>query len=253
MSIKKLSIHRPNKKNYDLEHFSYYLAGLIDGGGHISKNGYIVITFDSRDIESVYKFRSIVEYGHVRKIKGKNACNWIISNRKGIIKIALLIKNKLKHPDKIWQYNTRLVPNFVSGKTVENYTIDWHTPWFSGFFDADGYLRVSISNRKHQLRPEIRLLGQIDQKKDILLKQIQLKFGGFLGYRKSQDTYYYSSTSFQNMGKLLRFFDQFSLQFKNSFLRYVILRKSYLVVQDKGHLKKAGFVKIEKYYNKLKI
>ena len=82
---KKLSVHRPNKKNYDLNSFSHYLAGLIDGDGHISKIGHIVISFNIIDIKSAWAIRSRLKYGSVRNVQGKNVCNLIISNKKGIL------------------------------------------------------------------------------------------------------------------------------------------------------------------------
>ena len=252
-NIKKLSIHRPTKKNYTIrhKHLGHYLAGLIDADGHFSTIGHVVIAYNIREIRDVYKLRSILKFGFVRKVKDKQAVNLIISNKQGVIKIAKLVKDKIKHPNKIKQYNTRLVKLFKIEKTSLSSEIEWDTPWFSGFFDGDGHLRIHILRRKNRPRPEVRLLGQIDQKTDVLLKQFKDKFGGYMGYRKSQNTFYYSTTSFANMNKLLSFFDEFSLQFNSTFLRYTVLRKAYLLVQEKTHLTESGLKKIKKYHRKL--
>lgn len=252
--LKKLSIHKPSKQSYHNEEFNHYLAGLIDGDGHISTIGHIVISFNSRDKASALKLRSKLKYGKVRDVKNKNACNLIISNREGVIKIASLLKDKLKHPTRIDQYNVRLAKIFNLQETSTSNLIDFNTPWLSGFFDADGYLRIALVKKKERphLNSEIRLLGQIDQKKDTLLKQIQLHLrGGYLGYRKENNTYYYSTTSFSVMYNLLNYFDKFSLQFDNSYLRYTILRKVYLLVQEKKHLTLLGFEKIKKLHEKI--
>lgn len=252
MVTKKLSIHRPSKKEFHSEKFGHYLAGLIDGNGHISTIGQIVISFNEKDYKSAQRLRSTLGYGKVRKVKDKNACNLIVSKKEGIIKIALLIKDKLKHPSKIAQYNSRLVEQFEIEETVVSSLIDWNTPWFSGFFDADGYLRIDIIYQKSRANPEVRLLAQIDQKSDILLKQIQKKFnGGYLGYRKLRNICYYSSVSFSRFLEILKFFDRFSLQHDRLYLRYVLLRKAYLLVQAKKHLQVSGLKKIQKYCNKL--
>lgn len=251
MTNKKLSIHRSSKRKFNSENFGHYLAGLIDGDGHISTIGRVVIYFSSKDIKSAYELRAVVGYGNIYKIKNKKCFVWSISKKADVRKIALLIKNKLKHPDKICQYNERLVDRFQIEKTEINSSINWSTPWLSGFFDADGYARIYIVHRESQKKPRVRLLLQIDQKTDVLLKQIKQKFGGFLGHRISQNTYYYSSTSFGNFCKFLKFFDKFSLQFDRTYLKYVILRKAYLVVQEKKHLQKSGFKTILKYQQKL--
>lgn len=252
MIVKKLSIHRPSKKDYKKEMFGHYLAGLIDGDGHISSMGHIVIAFNLRDIKTAKKIRSTLKYGKVRKVKNKNACNLIISNKNGIIYIASLIKNKLRHPTKIHQFNCRLVSLFGVEKTAVDFTINWNTPWFSGFFDADGYLRIYIVKRKDQHREEVRLLGQLDQKSDLLLEQIKSRFGGYVGYRQSQNTFYYSTVSFRSMFELLSYFDKFSPQSEHMFLKYIILRKAYLLVQNKKHLENSGLKKLYKFSMRLK-
>ena len=43
----------------------------------------------------------------------------------------------------------------------------------------------------------------------LLIKEI---FGGNIGYRESQDTYYYGSTSFGSAKNVIRYFDNFHLQ-----------------------------------------
>lgn len=251
MIKKQLSIHRSSKKEYNIDFFGHYLAGLIDGDGHISTIGHIVISFNIKEIKSACKLRSLIGYGCVRKVKGKNACNFIISNKKGIIKTALLVKDKLKHPTKILQYNMRLSPLFEIEKTIDNSIINWDTPWFTGFFEADGHFKIHFINRANRLNTEVRLLAQIDQKNYTLLTQIQQKFGGYLGFRKSQDTFYYSSVSFANIYSILSFFDKHSLQSDRAYLRYILLRKAYLQVQQNKHLQIAGLKKIQKYHRKL--
>ena len=252
MKKKLLSIHRPKKNKFlNIEMFGHYLAGLIDGDGHISKLGHIVIFFNLSDVRNAHQLRSRLKYGKIRSVKNKKAVNLIISNKKGILLVACLIKNKLKHLSKINQYNNRLVKLFNIEKTSLDNTINWNTPWFSGFFDADGYFKIYLLNRKNRINLEVRLLAQIDQKAKVLLSQIKSKFGGYLGYRKSQNTYYYSSVSFNAMFKLLTFFDTFNLQYYRTYLKYTILRKSYVIVQNNEHLKNSGQLKLEKYLKKL--
>jgi len=61
---------------------------------------------------------------------------------------------------------------------------------------------------------EVRLNFQIcasQQKKDSLLLLIKEFLGGNIGYRKSQDTYYYGSTSFGSAKNVINYFDHFHL------------------------------------------
>ena len=122
---KILSIHKPNKKIYTSHFlFSHYLAGLIDGDGHFSKLGQIIICFNEKDLENAYFLKSQIGYGKIRKIKNKKAYNYIISNLKGISHVSNLIKDKIKHPNRIHQFNTRLYPKYISIKTLNNSTIN---------------------------------------------------------------------------------------------------------------------------------
>jgi hypothetical protein len=86
------------------EDFGYYLAGLIDGDGHISRSNrqnQIVITFSSKDVQLAHYLKSKLKCGNVRKIKDKNAYNYIISNQQGILEVFKLINNKLRTESKI--------------------------------------------------------------------------------------------------------------------------------------------------------
>lgn len=251
MSKKLLSVHCPTKKKYTLNSFGHYFAGLLDGAGYISSCGHFVVRFETADIRNAYQIRSFLNYGFVRKVQHKDAYNLIISNNAGILKVANLIKDKLKHPVRVYQYNVYLVDLLKIEKTAIDFKINWETLWFSGFFDAQGRFQIYVLLIQHALKREVKLVWQIDQKSSVLLHQIQIKFGGFLGFCKSRNIFHYSSTSLFNMLKVLVFFDKFSLQLTRSFLNYVLIRKAYLIVQQKRHLEESGLVKIKKLKDKI--
>lgn len=69
--------------------------------------------------------------------------------------------------------------------------------------------------------------------------------GGNIGYRSSQDTYYYGSTSFGSARKVIKYFDQYHLQ-STKHINYLKWRKAYLIIQDKNHLNELGLNKIIK-------
>ena len=93
-----------------------------------------------------------------------------------------------------------------------NLTDDFHNHWLAGFSDADASFQVKIIKRDTRKNPEIRLNFQIDQKDKNVLLFIKNIFGGNIGYRESQDTYYYESTSFGSARKVINYFDYFHLQ-----------------------------------------
>lgn len=47
----------------------YYLAGLIEGDGHISSQNQIVITFHETDVSLAYFLKEKIGHGNIKKIK----------------------------------------------------------------------------------------------------------------------------------------------------------------------------------------
>jgi hypothetical protein len=80
---------------------------------------------------------------------------------------------------------------------------------------------VKIVNRTNRNNPEIRLNYQIDQKNNDILILIRKFIGGNIGYRKSQDIYYYGSTNFGSAKNVINYFDKYHLQSRKhiSYLR----------------------------------
>lgn len=235
-----ISIHRPTTLKLDkLVNFHYFLAGLIDGDGHFSKIPQLVICLNEKDVHVAYFLKKQIQYGIVSKIKNKKAYKFVISHSKGLEKVCNAIRNKLQHEKKIIQYNTRLgsVANFKL--TQKKHFIINENSWFTGFFLSDGIFQIKIIYRKNRKMPEIRLVIQIDQKEKQLLLQIQKQFGGSIGFRSAQNTYYYSSVNFGSAKKVIEYFDSFHLMgFKMT--QYVLWRKVYIKIQEKFHLTPLG-------------
>jgi hypothetical protein len=95
------------------------------------------------------------------------------------------------------------------------------------------------------IRLEIRLNLQVDQKTRVLLDLIKDKLGGNIGYRKSQDTYYYSSTSFGSAKKVINYLDKYHM-LSSKHINYIKWRKVYQLVQEKKHLTPEGQARILK-------
>jgi hypothetical protein len=87
------------------------LAGLIDGDGHFSSKQQLVIVFSSPDVDLAYSVKKILGYGHVNKVKDKNAYLFIVSNEDGIIKVLNLINGKLRTINKLNQVKNNILTN----------------------------------------------------------------------------------------------------------------------------------------------
>jgi hypothetical protein len=279
-NVKPISVHVPKHfKPLNDEQFGHYLAGLIDGDGHFSSKQQLVIVFHKLDVSLAYYIKERVGFGSVKKVKNKNAYLLIIAARAGLEKVINLINGKIRTENKFNQITNNILnhPNFClcpigprpeGGKTISlklNLDIDLKNHWLAGFSDADGSFQIKILNRNlcfggslprtfcpqlqskggKSKRVEIRLNFQIDQKKDVLLLLIKNFLGGNIGYRKTQDTYYFGTTSFGSAKNCINYFDYFHL-LSCKHINYLKWRKAYIIIQNKDHLNKDGIEKILK-------
>jgi len=77
------------------------------------------------------------------------------------------------------------------------------------------------------------------------LDQIKEEFSGYLGYRKTQDTFYFGTTSFSSAEKVINYFDHYHL-LSSKYVNYLKWRKVYRMIQNREHLTKKGIEKILK-------
>ena len=247
IKVKKISVHVPihSKPLNDIA-WGHYLAGLIDGDGHFSKTPQLVIAFNQLDSSLAYYIKSRIGYGNVYKIKNKKAIILVISNKTGLIKVLELIKDKIRSLDKLNQIKNNILSN-SNFNCFSNFNlnsdVNLNNHWLAGFADADASFQIKLIPKK--LRTEVRLNFQIDQKKIDLLNLIKNFLGGNVGYRKNQDSYYYSSTSFGSAIKVIHYFDKYHL-LSSKHINYLKWRKAYLIIQKKEHLNLTGLEKITK-------
>lgn len=247
-NVKRVSNHVPKHfKPLNNEQLGYYLAGLIDGDGHFSKAQKLVIVFSSPDAFLAYYLKEKLGYGNVRKVKDKNAYLLIVSNKEGMLNVINLINGKLRTVDRFNQVVNNVLSHIKYVDQNINFTVDssknFDNHWLAGFSDADASFQIKIIKRITRNKPEIRLNFQIDQKSDLLLNMIKEYLGGNIGYRKSQDSYYYGSTNFGSAKRVIEYFDQYHLQSRKH-ISYLRWRKVYRLIQDKEHLTDKGLSKI---------
>ena len=246
--VKTISDHIPKHvKPLDNEQLGHYLAGLIDGDGHFSKAQQLVIVFSSADAFLAYYLKKSLGYGNVKKVKNKNAYILIIAKKEGILNVINLINGKLRTEDKFNQVTNNVLNHTKYEDICINFTInstsDLNNHWLAGFSDADASFQIKVISRVTRNKAEIRLNYQIDQKNHLVLNMIKNYLGGNVGYRESQDTYYYGSTSFGSAKKVIGYFDKFNLQSKKH-ISYLRWRKVYRFIQNGEHLTEKGVTKI---------
>jgi hypothetical protein len=254
---KPISIHSPSHKKlhqFSKEQVGFYLAGLIDGDGHIYRKG-MTISFHLKDISLAYQIKSVVGYGSVYKYT--SYARYSLTNREGLYYLSRLIHNKLLIPHKIASYNL-LIKNYgFDLKEAKLEKINFRDNYYlSGLFDADGNFTIVIRKRERYPRLEIRLLARIDLKNNSnIISMIKDQFGGYVGtrlYPTGSISNPYSSTSFKNFYEFVKYFDSYHLQSKKS-LEFFYMRKCYLLVQSKLHLTEEGAKKIGCYKTRITV
>jgi LAGLIDADG endonuclease len=249
-NVKLISVHVPRHlKPVSEDQFGHYLAGLIDGDGHFSSQQQLVIVFHSLDASLAYYIKERLGFGSIKKVKDKNAFILVLAARKGLEKVINLINGKIRTESKFNQINNNILNHDKYAefrKTIDlklNSNEDLKNHWLAGFSDADASFQIKVLNRGNKI--EVRLNFQIEQKKDSILLLIKTFLGGNIGYRKSQDTYYYGSTSFGSAKNVVNYFDYFHL-LSSKHINYLKWRKAYLIIQNRDHLNKDGLNKIIK-------
>jgi len=116
-NVKPISEHVPKHlKPLNDEQFGHYLAGLIDGDGHFSKQFQLIIVFDLLSVSLAYYLKQRIGYGSVKKVKDKNAYILVITSFKGIEKVINLINNKIRSHNKLDQIRN----NIITHKDLSN-------------------------------------------------------------------------------------------------------------------------------------
>ena len=154
-----------------------YLAGLLEGDGHIglskiiNSNGkisypYVAITFLNKDLPLVLKL--IEKYGGRLRFKNKeNAIVWIINKHEHLIKLIELMNGYLRTP-KIIKFNELI--SWLNKKYL--YNISVYSPdmsdlnlngWLAGLIDADGGFKVRYTEKRiDELTNKVLTKGRIE-------------------------------------------------------------------------------------------
>ena len=146
----------------DINSLGSYLAGLIEGDGHISLSKiinskgkisypYIAVTFLNKDLPLVLKL--VEKYGgRIRFKNQENAIVWTINKHESLIKLIKLINGYLRTP-KIIKFNELI--SWLNNQYLYNiplYSTDISdlnlNGWLAGFIDADGGFKVRLTEKR---------------------------------------------------------------------------------------------------------
>lgn len=174
----------PAKKPRNAGVYGYYYAGLIDADGHIDKEGNVCLFFHQSDLRVACYIKKIIGYGTISKVKNSKSYRYRCCMTDKVRIIGELVRNKLRHEEKIKQFNFRLVPKIGGEKTRENAVMShpsFDNHWHAGFIQGDGSFQIQMNHRPAG-KTQVMVVVQISQKKPQLLQQIKQVFGGVIYY-----------------------------------------------------------------------
>lgn len=247
----KISEHRPlYKKLYNDELLGYYLAGLIEGDGHIGLRN-ITIAINYKDIKNAYYLKKLIGYGRIIRYSHSDKVIRLIFGKKEARKrVFELINGKLLGP---YKYEQLLKQKYdiefnMPIKPIAHFNL-WDNPWLTGFSDADGSFGIDITKSKtHKVGFNIKITFIIKQKYDYLLKYVKNLLNGHIYmFNKGTDKkiYQYSSTNFKFAYNVIKYFNKFPPLHNSKYNHFYKWYKVYLIIQDKKHLTQEGLDKIK--------
>ena len=185
---KALNTYKANNINKltTTKNLGYYLAGILEGDGHISipalgittlnriLNPRIVFTSHVNKL-SLYAFiqSELSNVGRFQ-VTGKNVIRYIIGDKKGILLFINLVHGKLRTPknkrfnDLIEFFNTKYSLNIP--ESLLDYSNFLGNSWFTGFTEADGHFGIkhvekeSKSHSKRSVSEKVSLRFRLDQR-----------------------------------------------------------------------------------------
>jgi hypothetical protein len=262
----------------------HYLAGLLEGDGHISLpslgnttlnrvlNPRIIFTSHKNNL-GMYAFLQS-ELGNIGRfqLSGDNIIRYIIGDIKGIIHIINLIHGKLRTPknkrfnDLIKFINAKYNLNIPESNLNDSNYFD--NSWFTGFTEADGHFGIKYVEKKEKSETRnrstslnISLRFRLDQRAydkstsssmKPFMEELALCLSCNLNTYKNKtvEVLSLSVSALDNIKIIMNYFDKYPLigDKLNDYDKWKIVYKMILL---KEHLSEDGRLKIKTLINKI--
>jgi hypothetical protein len=169
-------VKNKNCTNSD-KNFNQWLAGLIDGDGCflLSKKGYasLEIVMETRDKNCLFKIKQRFG-GSIKLRSGVNFLRYRLHHKKGLLDLINSINGEIRNPIRLLQlkkigdkYNISIIPSNP---------LTYNNGWFSGFFDSDGSVYLSIMSSQ--------VFITASQKNKFILDSLPNIYGGTIYIQK---------------------------------------------------------------------
>jgi hypothetical protein len=258
------------------EYLGYYLAGLLEGDGHLSLpsignttlnrilNPRIVFTSHVNNL-GMYTFIQS-ELGNIGRFQiSGNTIRYIIGDIKGILSFIYLIHGKLRTPknkrlnDVIEFLNTKYSLNIPQSLLDKSSFMD--NSWLTGFTEADGHFGIRYrekleksDTRKRSRSESISLLFRLDQRAfdqstSTCMKPFMNDLASFLSCNvnsytaRNKEVLSLHVSAIDNLKLIVDYFNKYPLMGNklNDFKKWEIV---YNMIKSKEHLTAEGRLKV---------
>ncbi|MBP1357782.1 MAG: hypothetical protein JZD40_04760 [Sulfolobus sp.] len=206
--------------------FFPWLAGVIDGNGCllVSKQGYtsLEITMGLEDLPLLVYIQNFLG-GSIKMRSGAKAYRYRLHNTAGMIILINGINGLIRHSIRTAQLH-RVCSALNIPPLVSSVSLDTVSPWFAGFFDADGTFGFSFKNGLPQLSLRVTNKFLVD------VQAYLDTFGGNIYYDTRQNGYY--QWSVQSRVDVIRITKLLSLACRSNKSRRFFLVNDYYELYD---------------------
>lgn len=197
---------RPLTYSHSEVHWNQWLAGLIDGDGTliVRDDTYTCceITMDLRDEHALQQVKAKLG-GSVKLRSGVRAIRYRLHHKKGMEELLLRINGEIRQSSRQEQLKKICIALNVPYKAPKESKANKESAWFSGFFDADGTITLSMKNGNPQVT-----IG-VSNKKTEELFGFQQAFNGNIYFDKASNTYKWSIQRERDLMNFLEYIKKF--------------------------------------------
>lgn len=217
------------KDNNNNNSFNQWLAGIIDGNGcfMISKKDHcsLEIIVNHHNIKMLRYIQN--QFGGSIKLRaGANAYRYRIQNKDTLIQIVHRVNGYIQHSKRIHQLHA--ICHKLNIQPVMPTSLDSHSSWFAGFFDAKGSIYLTSSDNP-------KLIIQVKDKEYKNIHEYLKTFGGQIHFDKSQNGFYqWSIQSFTDHITFYNYSKNHVLRSSNA-KRFSLIKKYYHLIQFQAY------------------
>lgn len=220
--------------------FLDWFVGFSEGDGcftYDKKRNVFSFVQCQKDPQVQYKIKKYFCFGSICKTK-EGYWRYTVKDKKGLEALLPVFNGKLFLKKRIslfekWVFLFNKKENTHYKPILSPRQFDLKTAWLTGFRDAEGSFRVSLSTRKDTNTYRMRVHFYIDQKdREPCFEKIKRVQGGNIRTKKGKEkTHRLMLDTFKGAALLLPYFEKYKPKTKKLAIRFVRYKRAYAISQ----------------------